>query len=58
MYHEGWWGPFHIRLIYLIPGTAFLLLTLIGIKWPQRGGWLIIVFGGLFTIFFLDISFG
>jgi hypothetical protein len=55
MYHEGWWGPFYIRLIYLIPGTAFLLLTLIGIKWPRIGGWLIIVFGGLFTIFFMDI---
>jgi hypothetical protein len=41
----------------LIPGTAFLILTLIGIKWPHIGGWLIVVIGGLFTIFFLDISF-
>ncbi len=57
MYHEGWWGPFYIRLLYMIPGTAFLILTLIGIKWPRIGGWLIIVIGGLFTIFFLDISF-
>jgi hypothetical protein len=57
MYHEGWWGPFYIRLVYLIPGTAFLLLTLLGIKWPRIGGWLIIVLGGLFTLFFLDISF-
>lgn len=57
MYHEGWWGPFYIRLIYLIPGTAFLLLTLIGIKWPRIGGWLILIFGGLFTLSFLDISF-
>ena len=57
MYHEGWWGPFYIRLIYLIPGTAFLILTLVGIKWPQVGGWLIIVLGGLFTLSFLDISF-
>ena len=56
MYHEGWWGPFYVRLIYLIPGTAFLVLTLIGIKWPHIGGWLIIVIGGLFTISFLDIS--
>lgn len=55
MYHEGWWGPFYIRLIYLIPGTAFLLLTLLGIKWPKIGGWLIIVIGGFFTIMFLDI---
>ncbi|MBN1538435.1 MAG: hypothetical protein JW908_16995 [Anaerolineales bacterium] len=57
MYHEGWWGPFYIRLIYLIPGTAFLTLTLAGIKWPKVGGWLIIVIGGLFTIMFMDIHF-
>lgn len=57
MYHEGWWGPFYIRLIYMIPGTAFLILTLVGNKWPHVGGWLIIVLGGLFTLSFLDISF-
>ena len=56
MYHEGWWGPFYNRLLYLIPGTAFLALTLVGIRWPRAGGWLIIVIGGLFTISFLDIS--
>ena len=56
MYHEGWWGPWYVRLVYLIPGTAFLLLTLIGIRWPQVGGWLIIGIGGLFTVFFLDIG--
>jgi len=56
MYHEGWWGPFYIRLLYLIPGTAFLALTLVGIRWPRVGGWLIVVAGGLFTISFLDIS--
>lgn len=57
MYHEGWWGPFYIRLIYLIPGAAFLLLTLVGIKWPAIGGWLIVIFGGLFTVMFMDIHF-
>lgn len=55
MYHEGWWGPFYIRLIYLIPGAGFLLLTLIGIRWPRLGGWLIILIGGAFSIMFLDI---
>ena len=57
MYHEGWWGAFYIRLLYLIPGTAFLALTLVGIKWPRVGGWFIIVLGGMFTLFFLDIEF-
>lgn len=56
MYHEGWWGPFYVRLIYLIPGAAFLTLTLISIRWPRLGGWLIIVIGGAFTLFFLDIQ--
>lgn len=55
MYHEGWWGPFYIRLIYLIPGTAFLLVTFLSIRWPRTGGWLLIVFGGLFAVFFMDI---
>ncbi len=55
MYHEGWWGPFYIRLVYLIPGTAFLLLTLLAIRWPKIGGWLIVVLGTAFTIFFMDI---
>lgn len=55
MYHEGWWGPFYIKLAYLIPGTAFLLLTLVGIKWPRIGGWLIIVIGSAFTVFFMNI---
>ena len=45
MYHQGWWGPFYNRLIYLIPGTAFLALTLVGIRWPRVGAWLIIVCG-------------
>ena len=57
MYHEGWGGAFYVPLIYLIPGTAFLILTLLVLRWPRVGGWLIIVFGGLFTISFLDFSF-
>jgi len=55
MYHEGWWGAFYHKLVYLIPATGFLLLTLLGIKWPRVGGWLIIVIGGAFTVFFMDI---
>lgn len=55
MYHEGWWGAFYHKLVYLIPAAGFLLLTLLGIKWPKVGGWLIIVCGGAFTVFFMDI---
>lgn len=56
MYHEGWWGTVFNKLIYLSIGTAFLVLTLVAIKWPRVGGWLIIVIGGAFTFFFLNIS--
>ncbi|MBI9046636.1 MAG: hypothetical protein JEZ06_19250 [Anaerolineaceae bacterium] len=56
MFHEGWWGPFYIRLLYMIPGTVFLLLALSSLKWPQIGGWLVILFGGAFTLMFLDFE--
>lgn len=56
MYHEGWWGAWYNRLPYLIPGTVFLTLTLVAITWPRLGGWLIILIGGAFTLFFMDID--
>lgn len=56
MYHEGWWGDWYVKLAYLIPGAACLALTLIAIRWPKIGGWLIIIIGGAFTIFFMDIK--
>ncbi|MCP5099535.1 MAG: hypothetical protein GY943_28610 [Chloroflexi bacterium] len=54
MYHEGWWGVGYNRLAYLIPGTVCLLLTLVAFRWPQVGGWLIVIIGIGFTIFFMD----
>ena len=57
MYHEGWWGPFYVKMGYLIPGAGLLLLTLTGIKWPRVGGWLVMVIGGAFTVFFMNIRF-
>ncbi|MFL7793162.1 MAG: hypothetical protein AB8I69_13545 [Anaerolineae bacterium] len=54
MYHEGWWGAWYNPLFYLIPGTVFLALALIALKWPRLGGWLTLVIGGAFTLFFLN----
>jgi hypothetical protein len=54
MYHEGWWGAWYNRLPYLIIPAACLLLTLTALRWPRVGGWLIIVIGGAFTVFFMD----
>lgn len=55
MYHEGWWGAWYNRLLYLIPGTMCLALTLIALAWPRFGGWLIVLIGGAFTVFFMDV---
>ncbi len=49
MYYEGWWGPWSVRLAYLIPGAACLVLTLVVLTWPRFGGWSLIVVGGVFT---------
>lgn len=57
MYYEGWWGEWTNRLPYLIPGTAFLLLSLLIIRWPRAGGWLLIVLGGGFTAFYWSVQF-
>jgi hypothetical protein len=54
MYHEGWWGAWYNPLFYLIPGTVFLALALIALRWARLGGWLTLVIGGTFTLFFLD----
>jgi len=43
-------GPWYIRLAYLIPGAACLLLTLVAFKWPRLGGWLIILIGSALTV--------
>jgi hypothetical protein len=56
MYHEGWWGAWYNRLPYLAIPAACLLLTLAALRWPRVGGWLIILIGGAFTIFFMDLE--
>jgi hypothetical protein len=49
MYYEGWWGPWTVRLRYLVFGFACLVLTLVVLTWPRLGGWLIILISGAFT---------
>jgi len=57
MYHEGWWGAWYNRLPYLVPGAGFLVFTLLAVRWPRVGGWLLILVGTAFSLFFLDIDF-
>ncbi len=50
MYYEGWWGAWTNRLPYLIPGVVCILLTLAAITWPRIGGWLLVIVGSGFSI--------
>jgi len=45
-YFEGWWGAWYNPLLYLVPAAVLLALTVVGIRWPQKGGWAIVVVGG------------
>ncbi len=49
MYYEGWFGSWTNRLPYLVPGVVCLILTLVAIRWPRAGGWLLILVGVAFT---------
>ena len=51
MYYEGWGLPFPQPLAYFIPLAITLTLTLLALRWPRAGGWLIILLGAAFTFF-------
>jgi hypothetical protein len=55
-YHEGWWGAWYNPLPYLLPAVALLVLTLVGIKWPRQGGWVIIITGAAIFVGWLVMS--
>ena len=55
-YYEGWWGAWYNPLPYLIPAAILLALTLLGIKWPRKGGWVIVMVGGAIFVGWLVIS--
>ena len=52
MYHEGWWGPWYNRILYLIPAGIALVLTLLVVYFPKIGPWITIGFGVAATVFF------
>lgn len=56
MVHEGWFGAWHQRLRYFIPGGATLLLTLSAIRFPRVGGLMMIIAGGLFTVWWARLT--
>lgn len=56
MYYEGWGQPGLLPLAYLTPGLIFLAFWLLAEALPRFGGWLIIVFGILFTAWILSMQ--
>lgn len=45
LFHEGWYGPWPTRLLYLMPAAAWMGLTCLALAWPRIGGWLLIALG-------------
>ncbi|MGD8330641.1 MAG: hypothetical protein PVJ49_14505 [Acidobacteriota bacterium] len=56
MYYEGWGNPFPVPLAYLIPAAICLLLSLAAVAFPLVGGVLLIVVGGAFTIWWVNLT--
>lgn len=54
MYHEGWWGAWWNKLVYLIPPAISLLLALAALRWPRVGGVTVILAGLVFTWWWFD----
>jgi hypothetical protein len=55
MYYEGWGLPGLAPVAYLIPGVVFAAVWLLAEAWPRSGGWLLILFGTLFTVWVLSL---
>ena len=58
MYYEGWGNPFPLPLAYLIPGTVCLLFTALTFARPRIGGWVLILAGAGFTIWWWVLAAG
>ena len=58
MYYEGWGNPWPLPLAYLVPGAACLLFTALALTWPRLGGWMLILAGIGFTIWWWILAAG
>lgn len=56
MYYEGWWGAWYNRLPYWGASIILLVLTLIAIKWSKIGGWILIILGTGFFIWWMSLG--
>lgn len=56
MYYEGWGQPGPYPLAYLAPACIFLTLWLLAEVWPRIGGWILVIFGLLFTAWIFSMQ--
>jgi hypothetical protein len=56
MYWEAWWGPWRLRLAYMVPGATCFLLLLVSLAWPRMGGWLVIAVGAGFSLWWTGLQ--
>lgn len=57
LYYEGWGLPFPQPLAYLIPAAVCLTFSLLALRWPRLGGWMLVVGGTVFTFWWWGMAF-
>ncbi len=57
LYYEGWGLPFPQPLAYLIPAAVCLLFSLLALRWPRLGGWILVIGGTAFTFWWWGMIF-
>lgn len=58
MYYEGWGSALPPMWLYLVPAMISLGLSLFALTWARSGGWLLVVLGGLFGLWWLIMAAG
>ncbi len=57
LYYEGWGLPFPQPLAYLVPAAACLLFVALALWRPRLAGWLILLGGGAFTLWWWGMAY-
>jgi hypothetical protein len=58
MYYEGWGAALPPMWLYMVPALLSLVLSLFALAWPRTGGWLLIIIGGMFGVWWLIMAGG
>ncbi|PWH15734.1 MAG: hypothetical protein DDG60_05285 [Anaerolineae bacterium] len=56
LYYEGWGLPFPQPLAYLVPAALCLALSLLTLRQPRTGGWVLLLGGAAFTLLWWGLA--